>query len=181
MKWVAGIEEPVESFHLYPAIKTRTPNGHFVTWYGDHIIKHFHTFEVAQFERMKFVHELHLSHIEHGEDHKQLGDKTFEVTITRVGIPLLKALDRRLVTRSDALRDIKMGVQQLHAQGFAHTDLHINNVFWDTSEHCVFLDDLEYLTPVDEQPRDNVDNPNRITNARLFDLYQVQKLESGLG
>jgi len=181
LKWVAGIVDPVEEFHLAPAVKTATPNGHYVTWYGSHIVKHFHSFTLVQFERMKSIHRLNLSRVEHGKSHKQLTESSFEVTITRVGIPLRKALDRRFVSTESAFAGVEEGISQLHENGFAHTDLHIGNIFWDTKEVCVFLDDLEFLTPVGDPPRLNVANPRNIDNARELDLYQLSNLRSELG
>jgi hypothetical protein len=50
------------------------------------------------------------------------------------------------------LQNIRTALDGLHANGFAHCDLTLDNVFFDEKMDCFFLDDLEYLSNVDEPP-----------------------------
>ncbi len=47
---------------------------------------------------------------------------------------------------------IALGVKELHEIGFAHCDISLNNIFVEFGTNVVFLDDLEYLTPILDKP-----------------------------
>jgi serine/threonine protein kinase len=49
------------------------------------------------------------------------------------------------------MKQVSKGLEELHAIGFAHCDVCIANVFIDFNG-IVFLDDLEYLTPINDPP-----------------------------
>lgn len=172
------ITGPVKGFHLPPAVKVTTTNGHAITWYGNRLVKHYRNLDVVQFERMRQVHLMRLEHVEHGEGHVDLGNGAFEVTMTRVGVPLSKALAEGLVSKVDARREIELGLQELHNIGLAHNDLQMRNIFWDETTRAIFLDDLEYLSPVDGKPALVAHAPRGVefTTARQLDQWQLSML-----
>ena len=65
---------------------------------------------------------------------------------------LRKCTDReeRVKFKESVKLQVLQGLQELHSRGFAYCDLHVGNVF--VIEDWVFLDDLEYLTPIDDSP-----------------------------
>ena len=67
------------------------------------------------------------------------------ITITRVGANLVNALRDRQLRRVDIVDQVSRGVAQLHANGFALSDV-------DDGEHA-FLGDLEYCCGRDSKPR----------------------------
>lgn len=74
-------------------------------------------------------------------------------------------------------------MKELHDLGFAHCDLKLFNVFIDSRTGEVFLDDLEYLTQLDD-PLPHITNlpigvtEDRVHCARDLDHYQLEAIKS---
>mmetsp|Transcript_1139 Transcript_1139/g.1453 ORF Transcript_1139/g.1453 Transcript_1139/m.1453 type:complete len:456 (+) Transcript_1139:52-1419(+) len=145
MRWIAATTGPASEFHLIPSVRTRTRNGHFVTWTARGILKEFHGRHEGCVEKMLQVYNAHLDHVEWGE---AVPGNQNAVLITRVGIQLRDALSRNLITHVAAIEHIRLALEELHRIGLAHCDIVADNVFVD--QGVAFLDDLEYITPCDE-------------------------------
>ncbi len=67
---------------------------------------------------------------------------------------LRDALRVRHMDKRKVLNQIRSGINQLHANGYAHCDLYVDNIFVDSEEDggSVFLGDLEYCRRKDEKP-----------------------------
>ena len=74
---------------------------------------------------------------------------------------------------------VRAGLNSLHGIQLAHCDISINNVFIDMNGGTVFLDDLEYLTPIYDPPPHRTRlphgiKPNAITTAIELDEAQFK-------
>lgn len=177
-KWIANVEHPNKSFHLFPGVRTRTTNGHFVTWLGGTILKELKKgkgYETAV-TRINTIHEMNLQHVEWG----QRTGKANAILITRVGRTLRNALKERIITKAQVLANVRDGIQELHNAGFAHCDIRIDNIFVD--ERGAFVDDLEYLTPTNEHPPNfnHIQNHAKPKTARDLDALQLVNFENAL-
>ena len=170
MRFVASITAPQEKFHLIPDVRKKTPNGHHVSWTNDGLRKEFHGLAAVQMERIQTVYAAaELPNVEKGTIE---GDNC--ILVTRVGHTLAHAVHKNLIRRDDAIENIRAGINQLHGLGLAHCDICVRNVFVDIDvPHLAFLDDLEYLTPLEDEPPTvrNAPNPPPVT-AYLLDEYQ---------
>ena len=60
------------------------------------------------------------------------------------------ALAKGYITRDAVVNGVRDALNQLHEKGWAHCDVHMDNVFVSTdASHTVFLGDLEYLVRTD--------------------------------
>eukprot|EP01035_Chromulina_nebulosa_P054899 gene54899-75209_t len=170
MRYVSGIPGPQERFHLIPDVRNRTENGHHVTWTVDGLVKEFHRIERIQMERIQLVYDRKLENVEHGVVYDER-----TIVVSRVGYMLQDAINRGIVRRDEVVQQIKNAIYQLHEVGLAHCDICVRNVFVDMDEpHFAFLDDLEYLTALNDPPP-NVNNcPNPPpARAEELDIYQM--------
>ena len=143
-RWFITVEGPNTQFHLMPNVRTRTPNGHYVTWTCDGLVKEYTApIRDGMLTNIAAVYALRLANVEWGT---VVTDST--VNISRVGVELRYALRANQVTRQQAMDGVRAALNQLHAAGWTHCDVHIGNVFV-ASDGIVFLDDLEYLTRTD--------------------------------
>jgi hypothetical protein len=182
-RWIAGVRRPSTTFHLIPDRKIKTTNNHTIIWTKDGLLKQFQTetdlqrtgkggcVSEEQLSRMHFIHSRNLAHVETG---KPTRSSKRDVLITRIGVMLEKALKEGVIPRERAIADVEAGVSELHECGFAHGDLRLENVFVDTAG--AFLDDLEYLTPLDDKARLVVPGYPNIS-ARDLDFIQLEKLK----
>eukprot|EP01036_Dinobryon_divergens_P022132 gene22132-30368_t len=140
-KWIANVEQPNKSFHLFPGVRTRTTNGHCVTWLGGTILKELK--KVTDYEtavaRINTIHEMNLQHVEWGQ---RTGNAN-AILITRVGRTLRNALRERIITKAQVLVNVRDGIQELHNAGFAHCDIRIDNILVD--ERARDLDALQLV------------------------------------
>lgn len=152
-RWIASVEGPNQLFHLVPNKTMKTPNEHTVLWCDDGLRKTYNREKITleSLDLIETVLKLELPHIEKGKR-----ESKYTFLIESVGETLPNAL-RRYVSRDERMRfkelvktQVHEGLLELHGKGFAHCDLHINNVF--VIGEWVFLDDLEYLTPVNGSP-----------------------------
>ena len=146
-RWFITIDGPNRGFHLRPNVRTATPNGHHITWTASGLLKQYR----ADAERLPAmllnitaVYQLRLANVEWGA---VLPNK--DVLITRVGVTLRTAILSELVSRQQAIAGVRAGLDQLHNAGWAHCDLHLDNVFVSMDDNSVFLNDLEYLARTD--------------------------------
>ena len=146
--WILSQIEPIERFHLVPDVRRRTLNGHHVTFLRAGIYKEFHRSKLSKInmEAIRSVYAFKLDNVETGT----ANGKT--ITITRVGARLKDALRDGRVNPGRAYDDICRGVTQLHARGYAHCDICVDNIFFDEDSSCAFLGDLEYCRPKTESP-----------------------------
>jgi hypothetical protein len=139
-RWFITVQGPTSHFHLMPNVRTRTPNGHYVTWTANGLLKEYSLpIRDGMLDNIAAVYELHLANVEWGN----LVNNSI-VNISRVGVELRHALQTNQITREQAIGGVRAALDQLHAADWAHCDVHSGNVFV-TSEGVVFLDDLEYL------------------------------------
>jgi len=78
---------------------------------------------------------------------------------------------------------VSRGVAQLHANGFAHCDICVDNIFVDNLEEGgqVFLGDLEYCCEKDRKPRSDTRRADaRAKTAEELDNIQLIKLKDKL-
>lgn len=177
-RWMASITGSHENFHLIPDVRRPTDNNHHITWTVEGIYKEFdHDKDMSQavaYIRQVYTHDPKLLHVEYGEvkDNKS-------IMITRIGNRLTLAnMNKLSLTRDMVIGQVRLGLDELHGIGLAHCDVKVSNVFID-SYGIVFLDDLEYLTPVND-PAPNFNylpagtTNDQVQNARQLDEYQFQ-------
>lgn len=173
-RWFITVVGPNSSFHLLPNIRTPTPNGHFVTWTADGLIKEYtRPIRDGMLDNIAAVYALQLENVEWGA---MLNDCT--VNISRVGVELRHALQTGLITQQQAMDGVRAALNQLHEAGWAHCDVHTGNVFV-TSDGVVFLDDLEYLTPTNG---DIIDHDLRLPHGTIAptNAEQLDELQYGM-
>ena len=133
-------------------------------------------------EWIQTVYEANLAHVEHGII-QNLGSRV--ALITRVGRKLKDCIVDQTVTKEVALQHITLGIRELHTISLAHCDICISNCYVDMSGRTpvVFLDDLEYIRPIDASPPPPPHN-SRLPRghvlpltARELDLLQLKTLE----
>lgn len=85
--------------------------------------------------------------------------------------------------KCSVIGQIKAGIDQLHANGYAHCDVCVDNIFVDSQEDggAVFLGDLEYCRRKDDKPPVDIRraDPNANT-AEELDFLQFEKLKDEL-
>lgn len=182
LRFVVTIERPNQRFHLVPNIRKRTLNGHHVTWVREGILKEYRTLRSdQQMQWIGEVYQLSLLHVEHGYI---VADRTS--IATRVGRTLSACITDGTVTIDVAFTHIRLGVDELHRNGFAHCDICVDNCLVDVSgpTPLVFLDDLEYIRPIDYPPPPPPHN-SRLppgtalpSTAQELDKLQLQSLKN---
>lgn len=176
-RWIVGVIGPNLKFHLVFNVRTETKNKHHITWCKDGLLKEFKRHNkryrvggnVSQ-QSMTYIHHVHSLKLPNVEWGRPVGGSDNAVMITRVGRRVIDAI-RDGVSKLDIYNGVVAGLQQLHAHGYAHCDISINNVFVD--DNGAFLDDLEYLTPVKDSPPHQTRipaNTNATTAEELDDL-----------
>jgi hypothetical protein len=179
MIWILSQAEPVEKFHLMPGVRTKTRNGHHVTLNGNHLKKEFSRDSLGRINMdvIRQVYELKLRNVEWGVVN------CTSVTITRVGHRLRDVFRLRAFDRRGIFEQIEFAVNQLHANGFAHCDICVDNIFVEPEEDggAVFLGDVEYCCVLDCSAPTNLkrSHPNAHTAGDL-DFIQLQKLKDDL-
>jgi hypothetical protein len=156
-RWIATIDGPVGDFHLVPDVRMKTRNHHHVTWVPEGILKEFNgTVSEASLERMDYVIQKHLDYVEWGTRVPH----SSSVIISSIGIMAKRVLSnikdasRRTAMRDKMIREVQAGLDSLHSMQLAHCDICLDNVFFEEPtaafvEGRFFLDDLEYITPLD--------------------------------
>ncbi|MBS0646964.1 MAG: hypothetical protein JSR97_10310 [Verrucomicrobia bacterium] len=174
LKWVCTVNQPIESFHLVPNVRTPTSNRHYITWNGRSIIKEFKG-RVVDLQYIQRIYQQHLANVEYGEVFPNRSIPTIQ--IDRIGRRLKDAIAKGY-SKQTALEHVEAGMKQLHQLGLGHGDISLNNVFVD-DQGIAFLDDLEYSAPVDSivaRQRRPPDASNRMTLGE-FDLWKFDQLK----
>jgi hypothetical protein len=188
MRWIVSVNGPNKSFHLTPGRRIKTNNKHHITWTAAGLLKE-HNSSVSLvtmgYINTVYTHQPPLRHIEFGEvlqdDRNNL---TRHCLISRIGVRLSSALLNGIVTRDSIWHQIQAAVFELHAIGFAHCDISINNAYVD-ADGIVFLDDLEYLTPINSPPPHKIRVPkttviDSIATASALDMAQLETFHTDL-
>jgi len=100
-----------------------------------------------------------------------------------VGSRLRDAMRVRHMDVRAVFDQVKFGIEQLHANGYAHCDVCVDNIFVDSQEDggAVFLGDLEYCRGIaEEAPTDIQRADSRANTAGELDLIQLEKLKDEL-
>ncbi len=87
----------------------------------------------------------------------------------------MTAIRKNYIAKEQVIDNIRSALDELHNIGFAHCDLKLSNCFYDRDARCAFLDDLEYLTLLEESPPDvRVSFPLPDTARELDELQFVE-------
>lgn len=175
-RWITTQLLPIEAFHLVPGVRTRTRYGHHVTWIDNGIMKEWNHRSIGRIpmDTIRQIYALNLPNVEHGvTNHKS-------ITITRIGDQLRSAIRTRDLDKVTVFNEVVMAVQQLHANGIAHCDICVDNVFVD-EKNVVFLGDLEYCQLMDlPSPRDIRRADVRASTGEELDNIQLQHFRDEL-
>jgi serine/threonine protein kinase len=166
------VQRPIKRFHLIPHVRKKTNNRHFVTWNGLSIIKEFkHNYHAL--ELISKIYDLKLPNVEHG----QVLAKSQSIEITRVGVKLSTRI-KEGYCKEQAVAQIKLGIEQLHQNGYAHGDISLDNIFVDDA-NVVFLDDLEYvcLKTTEVPPAKLPHGRERMMTMEQYDLMRCDFVE----
>ncbi|KAH9117482.1 hypothetical protein LEN26_012656 [Aphanomyces euteiches] len=148
LKWVFAIQDPNALMHLFPQVRTITPNGHYMTWLKTGIFKKFKTGANVNMKLIQRVYSASLQHVERGECNH------VSVTISSIEQTLQNALVHFQDKRHLIIHQIRNALDELHNIGVAHCDVRAANVFVLLSDKRVILGGLEYCRPLDASPPD---------------------------
>jgi RIO-like serine/threonine protein kinase len=91
----------------------------------------------------------------------------------RNALLLYESTETRLQFKEQVKDQVLLALQELHAHGYAHCDLHIDNVF--VIGDWIFLDDLEYLTQIDDKPPEkNYHSIKLLSDMKAGDIDNLQ-------
>lgn len=179
--WMLTVRSSGCMSHLVPGVRTRTPNGHFITWMRAGLFKEFKQGTVPNMDLIRRLYQADLANVERGTA------SCTSVTITSIGTRLTDAVRSGAVTsKADVLRQVRAAVEQIHSMGVAHCDICVENLFVLESG-VILLGDLEYCTDLEsaqlpEVRRMYVDRESgqAPTTARELDANQLARLEETL-
>jgi hypothetical protein len=182
MRWMCCVSGPNANFHLLPGIRRKTRNGHHVTWIRDGLLKEYNhrrhfTAQLSYINKV-YTHRPQLPHVEYGYVNND-PNLPNSCVVTRIGNKLTTSTMARLhVGKEMVIAQVQSGLDELHNIGLAHCDLCIENVYID-DDGTVFLDDLEYLTPIENAPPHITRIPygtdqSIVTTALILDELQYQ-------
>lgn len=177
--WILSQTEPTEVSHLVPDVRRKTRNGHHITLLEDGIFKEFdeHKLSNINIEIIRSIYALNLPNVERGRVNCK------SVTITRVGSRLRDAMRVRHLNAVTVYEQVKLAVLQLHANGYAHCDICVDNIFADSQKDggAIFLGDLEYCRMKNEKPPADIRRADlNATTAEQLDIIQLEKLKDEL-
>jgi RIO-like serine/threonine protein kinase len=100
--------------------------------------------------------------------------------MTRVGSRLRDAMRVRHMNIQAIYDQAKFVIEQLHASGYAHCDICVDNIFVD-SEKDGSAGDLEYCRQSNEKPPADIRRADsKAKTAGELDLIQLEKLKDEL-
>jgi hypothetical protein len=154
LRWIMSQTEPIEGFHLVTGVRRKTTNRHHVTLLYTGLLKELDTHKLDQINLPLIgeIYALNLPNVEHGRINNN------SITITRVGSRLRDAFRVRHMNHEVIYQQIQQGFEQMHACGYAHCDICLDNIFVDSIENggLVFIGDLEYCRRINEPPPTNI-------------------------
>jgi hypothetical protein len=175
--WILSQTEPTEGLHLIPDVRTKTRNGHHITLLQNGLLKEFDKNKVANIKMniIGSIYEAKLPNVEHGTVN------CTSVTITRVGSRLRDAMRvRSSLDFTRVFNQVQQAIEQLHAIGYAHCDICVDNIFVDSEDEggAVFLGDLEYCCRIQDKPPTGIRRADsKAKTAQQLDKIQLQKLQ----
>jgi len=114
LRWAVTVTCPTSSFHLVPAVRMRTQNGHHVTWTSQGLLKELHNPGRGVVNRILQVYAHNLPHVEWGQ--AVVGNWN-AVLVTRVGHKLMDAIAGGMISKTTAIEDFRLGLNELHDKG----------------------------------------------------------------
>lgn len=187
-RWMASITECNSNFHLTPGVRKKTKNDHHITWTAEGIHKEFDKTKdkTEALQRIEQVYSQNppLLHVEHGRV-LSYNPGQQSIVIARIGNRLtLSNMIKLGLTKEMVISQVELGLEELHNIGLAHCDISVDNVFIDDSG-IVFLDDLEYLTPVNMAAPHFTRLPlgvrdDQVQNAGHLDQLQFQTFKAAV-
>eukprot|EP01041_Mallomonas_annulata_P000777 gene777-1493_t len=159
---------------LYPDVRMKTSNEHYVTWGRDGLLKELidHQDLSSVMSHISNVYQQELPHFEWGI----VAGKN-KLLITRVGIRISIAIYNKFISTESIIKDINLALEELHTIGLAHCDVFIKNVFYDEVNHCAILSNLEYYTPLHDPPPNTKKFGQELRTAIELDLIKFEKVE----
>lgn len=174
-RWLIAIKGPRKSFHLVPGIQVSTPNGHTVVYTkdseGSYILKKFSTQREIRLDLIKIIFDHKLTNIGWGQ---VVDEERKEVKLRRIGYTLLHAMREKLVDRDVVVGQVRDGLDQLHSLGIAHCDIKAENIFVDRLSLIAFIDDLEYVRPIDAPVPEHIELPQNTNTSNAIELDKAQ-------
>jgi len=177
LRWIASVERPNIGFHLFPGVRQKTTNGHYITWNASGLLKEFSR-DVSRkaVSRIRKVLNSKLPHVEWGV----VNDDKRSIIIQRVGIRIQVAIGQGLITKTKVLEGVRAALDELHELGYAHCDIALRNIYFDRSTKTAFLDDLEYLTRITHPPPMTIHNTEGCSTSLELDERQYASLRNEL-
>jgi hypothetical protein len=179
-RWMVSISFSNASFHLTPGLRRATKNGHHITWITEGILKEFD----KRRDMSQALHHIHkvynqnppLMHVEHGRVcNYELSNQS--IIITRIGNRLtVSNMVKFGLTKDMVISQTRLGLKELHTIGLAHCDISVDNVFIDDNG-VVFLDDLEYLSPINESPPHFIRLPAGVNEHQVQSALQLDEFQ----
>lgn len=179
LRWAITVKGPNNEFHLIPGVRTRTVNGNFVTWLPQGLLKEHDRKRKVDFMIIEKIYSAKLKNVEHGSL-KILSSTATALLINRLGVPLESAIKQKSVKANDAIRMVREGMEQLHSLNISHSDICIQNAFYDLTSKEVFLGDLEYASLASSKVTEIRRLPSSTpfpSTAKDLDLLQLKEFE----
>ena len=173
--WIVSQIGPIQGFHLVPDVRIVTRNGHHITFGANGILKEFKDVKRVSMDVIRTIYLANLPNVEQGHING------LSITITSIGRRVADALTAGYVTKEQVFSQTQVAVNQLHSLGFAHCDICLENIFVNVETGVVFLGDLEYCRPMDQEPPEGLRrSDNSARRACDLDTIQLEKLKDEL-
>lgn len=179
LRWIMSQTNPIEAFHLLPEVRTKTRNGHHVTLIESGLLKEFDKSKLnsISLDIIGKIYKLRLPNVEYGTVNH------ISITITRVGSKLKDIIRMHSRNKNEIYQQVEMGIEQLHANGFAHCDICLDNIFVDSLENGgnIFIGDLEYCRLISDAPPVDIRRADRrARTAGDLDNFQLENFKDEL-
>ncbi|RQM21907.1 hypothetical protein B5M09_013867 [Aphanomyces astaci] len=117
LKWVCAIQKPNMLMHLFPQVRTKTSNGHYVTWLKEGLVKEFGEGAAIDMAVVERIYNAPLEHVERG---RRSGTS---VTITSIGQRLQSALGEFQGKRDLIIHQVKQALEELQLGSWTNISL----------------------------------------------------------
>ncbi|KAH9160390.1 hypothetical protein AeNC1_018984 [Aphanomyces euteiches] len=179
LKWVCSLDKPNVLMHLFPQVRTKTPNGHYITWLKSGLVKEFREGTEVNMELIQRIYNnTKFLHVERGRCN------CTSVTISSIGQTLENSLHYFQGQPKLIFDQVKSALDELHSIGIAHCDVRAANVFVLLEDKRVILGDLEYCRALHDSPPDVKVFPKKkdaCKTALELDMYQLGVFQDELG